>query len=297
MDIDHIASIRSSEINPKDKKDYRCAPALSFQNGSCMPLDILIDMASAYNNYRPKNSIALSSKVETLNPTRYKRYLVKEFQIRLDDICDSQRCWVKQAFINNMNDDTRKKLKYYTFRPKGPQGKFTWLNTINLNNVMRQYQEKFKDFKFLGAVPIDFDDLPSLGIKSLDFHQLRNNNTNRLGSIFNLDEHYKDGSHWVSMFSNLNTGCVYFFDSYGLRPDPRIRKFMRRIARFCESVLPKSTLDVQYNHHRHQYKNSECGVYSINFIVRLLNGETFEDITVNKTSDKDINKCRQVYFT
>ena len=25
---------------------------------------------------------------------------------------------------------------------------------------------------------------------------------------------------------------------------------------------------------RHQFKNSECGVYSMNFIIRLLNGES-----------------------
>ena len=54
--------------------------------------------------------------------------------------------------------------------------------------------------------------------------------------------------------------------------------------------------DVRYNKIRHQFKNSECGVYSMNFIIRLLHGESFDNIVENVTKDKDMNTCRQVYF-
>ena len=56
-------------------------------------------------------------------------------------------------------------------------------------------------------------------------------------------------------------------------------------------------LDVRYNDVRHQYKNSECGVYSVNFILRLLKGETFDEIINIPTNDDKINECRKVYFT
>ena len=51
-------------------------------------------------------------------------------------------------------------------------------------------------------------------------------------------------------------------------------------------------LKIEYNRNRHQYKNSECGVYSLNFILRLLNGDSFEKITKNKVLDDEINDCR-----
>ena len=54
--------------------------------------------------------------------------------------------------------------------------------------------------------------------------------------------------------------------------------------------------DIRYNKIRHQFKNSECGVYSMNFIIRLLNGESFNAITQNITKDDDMNECRKVYF-
>ena len=55
-------------------------------------------------------------------------------------------------------------------------------------------------------------------------------------------------------------------------------------------------LNVNYNKVRHQFKNSECGVYSVNFILRILKGETFDYICNNITSDDQINECRKFYF-
>ena len=54
--------------------------------------------------------------------------------------------------------------------------------------------------------------------------------------------------------------------------------------------------DIRYNKIRHQFKNSECGVYSMNFIIRLLNGQTFTAITQNIIKDDTMNECRKVYF-
>ena len=55
-------------------------------------------------------------------------------------------------------------------------------------------------------------------------------------------------------------------------------------------------MDINYNKVRHQYKYSECGVYSINFILRLLKGESFDNICSNITTDAQINECRKTYF-
>lgn len=54
--------------------------------------------------------------------------------------------------------------------------------------------------------------------------------------------------------------------------------------------------DIRYNNIQHQIENTECGVYSINFIVRLVGGETFDEITKNITRDDFMNGCRKTYF-
>ena len=276
-------------------KDKVCAPGTNFLAGSCIPLDLLVEMANSYNN-KNKNKIKLYKNLDTLNPKKYKNYLVKQFKNRLSDICKDQKCWVKQNFVNDLKKEMTHYLKKLTFRPSGPNGKFTWLNTLNVNNVMHQYENKHDDFKFYGAVPIDFDDLPELKIKNINFNDLeKKEKISKLGFVFNLDESWKSGSHWVALHSDLKKGQVYFFDSYGIRPEKRIRSLMRRIERYMREKGIKNP-DVNYNKVRHQYKNSECGVYSLHFIIKMLEGNSFNDVTQNIVSDDDINKCRKIYF-
>jgi hypothetical protein len=271
-------------------------------------------MANAYNTKVNQNKFQ-GNLIQIKNE---KKHLVLELTDRLKDICDDQICWLKQDFIRELNDlDAQEN----TFRPEGPQGRFTWLNTTNIDEIMKQYESKYNNFKFFGAVPIDFDDLPAYGIRKLNFDKLVSTNKSKIGFVFNLDEHWQNGSHWVSLFADLNKNEIYYFDSYGIRPEKRIRKLVNRISKWCykrniinsindsdsiteqtfmhpknQNYIEKKINTIKYNKIRHQFKNSECGVYSINFILRLLKGETFNYICDNITSDDKVNKCREIYF-
>ena len=263
-----------------------CAPGKEYTESSCLSLDSLIKIAEAYNEH-----IAIKNK-KVIPMIFEKRFLVKEIHKRLKHICKDQLCWIKQDFVKRLRDT---EINDYTFRPSGPSNNLNWLNTDNINKVIKQYYKLYSDFRFFGAVPIDFDDLPILGISNLDFEELYQNNIHKLGFVFNLDEHWKSGSHWVAMYSNIKTNEIYFFDSYGIIPDKRIDALIKRIESFCKEKTGKNPI-VKYNKIRHQFKNTECGVYSINFILRLLKGETFNEITNNITNDDLMSKCRKIYF-
>jgi hypothetical protein len=201
--------------------------------------------------------------------------------------------------MTNLKESTAERLRENVVRPIGPKGQFTWLNTLDINKVMKQYEAKYPEFKFLGAVPMDFDELPLLGIKDLDFNKLyEKQGISKIGIIYNLDEHYKSGSHWVAGFADLERGQNYYYDSYGIAPEPRVRKFMRRIVRANKQIFKRSEsqMDIRHNKVRHQFKNSECGVFSLSFILRLLSGKTFDQIANSGVHDDEINKCREVYF-
>lgn len=297
--MDNITTIDSDKVCPANDKDKKCVPGVSFEAGSCIKINVLIEMAIAYNKENSKSPIQLHHNYEILNPRKYKKYLLNEFNKRIGDKCTTQHCWSQQSFIKHMQNHAKQELKKFTFRPTGPEGQWEWLNTLHINDVMNQYEDKYPDFQYLGTVPIDFDDFEKMGIVNIKYDQLIKSGKSRLGIIFNLDEHDQPGSHWVAMFSDLKKGQIYFFDSYGTRPERRIRTLMRRHATFCiESLkIPEDKLDVDYNKVRHQYENSECGVYSINFILRLLRGDTFEQICKSKVHDRKINRCRNVYFS
>lgn len=293
-------------------QDNKCAPSKKYENGSCFTLDNLLKMSYSYNQYIDNGKI----KNKKINIIKDKKYLLKELTYRLDNICKDQLCWLKQDFVKKIRDPD---ISKNTFRPRGPQGKFEWLNTLHINDVMEQYENKYPEFKFLGSVPIDFDikKLEFLGIRNLNLNNMYNKGKTKLGFVFNLDEHYKTGSHWVALFCDIKNKKIFYFDSVGSRPEKRIRKLIKRITTWCikndcndcsiscsESfMMPnkknklEEKLDIEYNHNKHQYKDSECGVYSMNFILRLLNGESFNEIVNKRTNDDKMNLCRDVYFT
>ena len=99
----NIEDIRSSEIKPKDKRDYKCAPHLEFKDGSCIPLIYLKELAIAFNEYNESigsdKRIKLSNTLDTLNPGLYKRHLIKEFNLKFPE-CENQMCWFNQNFMS-----------------------------------------------------------------------------------------------------------------------------------------------------------------------------------------------------
>ena len=293
-------------MNENDK----CAPSKIFKDGSCFDIKDLKLIAKSYNN-RNKNK-------NTINISDNKEEIVKQLDKKLKDVCNDQVCWLRQDFVRQLESDN---IHRNTFKPTGPQGKYDWLSTTHINEVIEQYMDVHQDFIFLGAVPIDFDELPILGVGDLNLGELQGGGKNKIGIIFNLDEHYKTGSHWVALYSDLEKKQVYFFDSYGKKPEKRIRKFISKLVKYMynqkynknlhikkiiedikgghvkeEMFKELKSLDVDYNKVRHQFKNSECGVYSINFILRLLDGQTFKYISLNKTYDDKMNKNRKDYF-
>jgi hypothetical protein len=308
-------------MSTKQEPDEKCAPTKKYQDGSCFTYESLKKIAESYNTRN-------NDKIDTsLN----KEALVQTLENKLSNKCSEQTCWLRLDFVKEMDN---KEIENNTFRPSGPSKKYEWLSTTHINEVIEQYQEKYKDFLFFGAVPYDFEDLPVLGMHNINFDNLKKENKTKIGVVINLDEHYKDGSHWVALYADLNKFQVYFFDSIGKRPYKRIRKFINKITKymyhqkFGEKLhindviekfkkikgLPEDKVtkfiesnsylknllgggfDIRYNHIQHQFNNSECGVYSINFITRLVEGETFDDIITNITKDEAMNQNRKVYF-
>jgi hypothetical protein len=296
--------------------DEKCAPSKKFKDGSCFSLKSLQLIAENYNK-QAKEKIEISEN---------KEKLVNALETKLKDKCNEQTCWLRLDFVKAIQNPD---ILENTFRPEGPEKKYEWLSTTDINDVVSQYQEKHKNFLFLGAVPADFEELPVLGIHDLDFKELEKEGKTKIGMVINLDEHDKGGSHWVGLFANLKEGQVYYFDSFAKKPYKKTRKFINKIVKHIyrnkyqkdikiNNVIHKlknienfendktggsdpviknlNKLDIKYNTIQHQFNNSECGVYSINFVVRLVGGESFEDITNNITNDEKMNGCRKAYF-
>ena len=278
-------------------EELQCAPGIKTTSGSCFSLKKLIKIAVAYNN----KWIQQSSEGVKLDFTKIvikedKEYLLRELRKRLQKVCnDDEVCWIEQDFVKRLNDID---ISKYTFRPKGPEGRFEWLSTLHIEDVLSQYEKSNPEFRFLGAVPMDFEDLPVLGLANIDYSKLQSEGVTKIGVVFNTDEHYKPGQHWIATYVDFDKNQVYFFDSVGDKPEKRVRRFLSKAVKFImnSKKVPFEEIDINYNNVVHQRGNTECGVYSINFIIRLLNGETFDEIIKRRMTDKEVNACRKVYY-
>ena len=289
--------------------DEKCAPTKKYEDGSCILLKDIIDMANKWNNKNKNNKIIISDD---------KMAMIKQFEKFLSNKCSDQACWIRLDFVKQIENYD---LLNNTFRPPGPVGKYEWLSTTDIDNVINQYQSKYDDFLFLGAVPYDFESLKMLGIHNLNFKKLEKSGKNKIGMVINLDEHYKSGSHWVGLYTNLKENQIYYFDSVGVKPKKRIKKFINKITKYLYNKSFNKNLDInslynvkyrnnnpneiskllnnfdiRYNNIQHQFKDSECGVYSIHFITRLVDGESFTNIINNVIKDDKMNNFRKNYF-
>jgi hypothetical protein len=215
--------------------------------------------------------------------------------------CYGEWCWIQQEFVKNLHD----KEINHTFRPRTPRewysNKIEWLSTIDIENVMKQYERLHKDFKFIGPVPIDFDYEYSVGscivdeLCRIDINSLEEKKIKKIGIIFNLDKHDQSGSHWVAMFIDLNLNEIYYFDSYGQEPPEEVRVLAERLQE--QSRNNNKEMNFKINNVRHQFKNSECGVYCMYFITELIKGKTFDDVTQNIIQDDEMNEKRGYFYS
>lgn len=299
---------------------YNCAPGNTGDVNKCFKYEQLL-LILRYINERYNKNYSYDMEYDEILDIIDKR---------IANCKNNYICWVKSNFLKEMysyfnqqdntdNLDNVNNIIMNTFRPIGPKDSLDWLNTTDINRVMGQYELLYPYFLFLGATPCDFEEI-SDHIKNINFDELLKNNKYILGQVINLDKHYQSGSHWVGLYINLIDVKIYFFDSTGHPPNELIKKFITKIVLYFNSIhkkyenfteynetrknilnknvnLIKYYKDIRYNNIRHQFKNSECGVYSINFIISMLaNKENFKEFTTNVISDDNIAELRQEIF-
>lgn len=303
---------------------------------SCLTRKKIEQLKTAYNSKHPYR------KILATNPAVIYRELTKRFPECKKD----EKCWIRKIIGEKALDKI--------YRPISPddwkQNPVEWLSNLDIGAVMKQYEETYPEFDFLGPVPIDFDkDVSEVEkevrqkIKILDsggkkkkkrdeskcvsvevcgFHlaeKIKLGKT-KIGIVFNLSPSTSSGSHWVSLYVHLpdsvgackpsavegvvakggeklaedtgngdwnnETPYCFFFDSAGGKVPKEIEDLIARfqtewaeyVATASETgmrgLAPKMFYDSNVRTKtEHQRGNTECGVYSIFFVVTMLTGK------------------------
>jgi len=253
-----------------------CSPAVkgkSIDENSCLTPDLLLKIKNKYNEDHPDSFIV----------SKDPRIIWTDLNTRLSaEGCKKEDCWLKELDDDNL----RKNIEKHIFAPDMPSEWETnpdeWLSNFDIENVLRQYEETYPEFKLMGPTTMDFDTrLKERGNKCVEeeickFHLKADmaKGLKKFACVVNLDKHWQSGSHWVSLYVDTDAKIIVYFDSAGAFRTPKeIVNLVERIKTQGKELSIDFKFYTNGNLH-HQTGNTECGMYSIFFIITMLTGKT-----------------------
>lgn len=305
----------------KRQENMSCSPIVKnkrIHNSSCLTPDIIESIKIAFNKKNPTNPI------KATDPTKIWWAL----KTRLD--CQKEDCWLDTLFDHS----TKEKIKRFIFAPKHPpewnENPTEWLTNFDIEKVMKQYEISNPEFKFIGPTTIDFDSRPeSFGGKcvledlcNFDLARFIRAKRTKIGIVLNLDKHYQGGSHWVSLYVDVDNKFIFFFDSADNPIPPEVyKKIIKERGGGLYNKKPLVNRIIEQGHkegidfkfytnygNQHQKSNTECGVYSLFFLITILTGETpytkgimpmsarIRLFLKKKIPDKMMIACRKIFY-
>ena len=255
---------KKSKSRRKTKK-MNCNPgSKSAIKGSCYTEHALNHIKAAYNK-RHEEKITSTTPKEIWNDLRN---VLTE--------CPREDCWLQQI----KDDETRRQLDEIIFAPDRPnewdKNPVAWLSNYDIGAVLRQYEKSHPQFKLLGPSAIDYDTIIDDGkcvwndLCRLSLQNLIYRNKRKLGVVFNLDTHDGPGTHWVSMFIDLDKKVIYYYDSALNAVPQQVSKLKRELIKQGKELDEPIHFDYMQNSVSHQSTNTECGMFCLFFIITLL---------------------------
>lgn len=302
---------RTLQMPPKSRSLTRklptshCSPArycLHKRTGTCLQADEIIPVLKANGVVPPATASALQLATLIRSTAAHR--------------AKTEQVLAEHAVTTTRDASLRRKIGQ-AYRPFAPASwsdvkSSRWLSSDDIESVMRQYEYR-PEFKFLGVSPIDFADRPTIyggrcvspAMCSLDVAGLvRAGLTTHLGVVLNMDKHDAVGSHWVAIYVGLdpaktNFGAFYY-DSVASPPVARVSAWMQGIAQAMNrksTTRPPGLFKVAHNTVRRQFGQSECGIFSMMFLIHCVQRRSsFRQICKVLGGDDAMRATRSVLF-
>lgn len=194
-----------------------------------------------------------------------------------------------------------------TKKPKAPEdwkeNPMEWLSSDDIDKKEKEFEKVFEGYKYIATVPMDFD-LKSetqhcivSALCKMKLPELYKKGFDKFGIIVNTDYHDGPGQHWVAVYCDIRSDLDYprmtYFDSYAKQPEPEIQELMQRWKEQWDATSTHGKgMELTYNKTRHQFKESECGMYCLYFHRACLM-EIPMDVPIK---DDIMNEFRKVMF-
>lgn len=237
--------------------------------------------------------------------------------------CDRESCVLSHpAFVKTIGPEVAEKEKKERMRPKGPADNDNLLNNFNIDEVLLQYTKSnpiyhhipYKMIDFAETEPSEFSRLLRQGldqeyVKSILLSFMNpdmfvNSVKKCAGVVLNTDISSGRGKHWFCVFldfRNINHITLEYFNSSGNMMSQEVHEFMIKYQKKVRKLLPQSECTIEAaSNIQLQESQTECGVYSLVYIILRLEGTSLESfrkmIRTNGLPDELMLKLRGHLF-
>lgn len=289
---------KTKDANIKTFVKLNCSPKgkNEMKEYTCYTDDDLHKLRNMWNARHPDKPITTNDSKEIWN-------MLKNYYA---NICNKESCWVRQ-----MTKGTKMEKELLdSFSPESPEKwkmkPNEWLSSIDIIKVMNQYEKTYSCFDFIGPSPIDYDAHLLYGecvweeLCHFNLEEQIKKGKTKIGIIFNTDPHNKGGEHWISVFINIKKGEIFFFDSAGDRAPKQVVKFVKTVIEQGHSLSSNKRINFKFDENypvEHQYQNTECGIYSLFFIIHMLEDKiTGHYLKTHVLKDKYMEQFRKIYY-
>ena len=169
----------------KDKYEklikLQCSPKTKKKGYSCLTDDAIYKLRDLWNIRHPDVAINSNDPKE----------IWEKMKDNMKSVCNKESCWLKQGFVNGQ---LNRELET-SFAPASPsewkKNPNEWLSSLDIMNVMKQYEDAYKCFEFIGPSPIDYDTHKLYGecvweeLCHFNLENQINNGKMKIGVIFN----------------------------------------------------------------------------------------------------------------
>lgn len=251
----------------------------------CSPKHVVVKMKS-YAESKGR-------KVNSNNPTT----IVSTIKNMLD--CNSESCVLKRKdFVEFAKLNNIEGILNQFFKPSGPADSFGLLSNFNIDDVLDQFEERFRNRKFL-HIPFQMRDFAKVGtqLATLDLaRELKTYNT--FGVVLNTDYSTGGGIHWFCLFGEKLPGnkvVLEYFNSSGKPPLAEVQAWLHKTKHHLQKSGYK--VDVHYSTGiEFQRDDHSCGVYCLAYIWLRLEQVPTNWFRADNFNDDRMHRLRRNLF-
>lgn len=264
--------------------------------GICVNINII----KALKDFMVSEKLEEPNIIKILSPEE----LVLNLMSKLG-VVNERDIWKNEKIIKKFGRGVSYNILKKNYKVDGPSNTTNLLNNHNIDNVLETYVLKGPElyhnrFLHLPFQMIDFWENKT-ELARIDFMNLSKYDS--VGVVLNSDFSYGPGKHWFAIYIDLSEMrrqkklVIEYFNSSGRMPYEQIIEYYENLKEDYARKYPDIDVELKVVvNERIQESKTECGMFSLIFIIGRIEGKSVQFFSKKNVTDEDMIRYRKIIF-